>query len=280
MLPTRDLSTPTGPLPLTVMGFGGAPLGNMYTAISDADAGATLDAAWDAGTARVRHGASVRRRLSEERFGRALAARDRGATTCCRPRSAGCCATAVLASHRRATFVNTPRRTFDYDYSYDGVMRSHDASLRRLGQDRVDILFVHDVDVMSHGSRERVHRARARALRSRWLPRARGASCRGRGARHRRRRERVGSVRDAAGPRRLRLLSARRALHACSSRRRSPRSCRSASGAASASSSAGRSTQAFLQPGRWMARSTTTGPRRQTSSIESRASRRRARRTV
>ena len=44
MLPTRDLSTPTGPLPLTILGFGGAPLGNMYTAISDADAGATLDA--------------------------------------------------------------------------------------------------------------------------------------------------------------------------------------------------------------------------------------------
>jgi D-threo-aldose 1-dehydrogenase len=51
-------------------------------------------------------------------------------------------------------FFETPSRREVYDYSYDGVMRSSEASLERLGVDRVDILFVHDVDIFTHGSTE------------------------------------------------------------------------------------------------------------------------------
>ena len=39
-----------------------------------------------------------------------------------------------------------------FDYTYDGVMRSHDASLERLGVAAIDILLIHDVDVWTHGS--------------------------------------------------------------------------------------------------------------------------------
>ena len=39
-----------------------------------------------------------------------------------------------------------------YDYSYDGVMRSVDDSLQRLGMHRIDVLLIHDVDVWTHGS--------------------------------------------------------------------------------------------------------------------------------
>ena len=39
-----------------------------------------------------------------------------------------------------------------YDYSYDGVMRSVEDSLQRLGMDRIDVLLIHDVDVWTHGS--------------------------------------------------------------------------------------------------------------------------------
>ena len=38
-----------------------------------------------------------------------------------------------------------------YDYSYDGIMRSFEDSLQRLGLDRVDILYVHDIGTMTHG---------------------------------------------------------------------------------------------------------------------------------
>jgi D-threo-aldose 1-dehydrogenase len=51
-------------------------------------------------------------------------------------------------------FYDTPNRTFRYDYTYDGVMRSHEASLARLQQDRIDILLVHDIDVFTHGTAE------------------------------------------------------------------------------------------------------------------------------
>ena len=49
-------------------------------------------------------------------------------------------------------FIDAPEKQVVYDYTYDGVMRSHDASLARLGVDAIDILLVHDVDVWTHGS--------------------------------------------------------------------------------------------------------------------------------
>jgi D-threo-aldose 1-dehydrogenase len=49
-------------------------------------------------------------------------------------------------------FFDTPSRQEVFDYTYDGVMRSLEASLERLGVDSIDILFVHDCDVFTHGS--------------------------------------------------------------------------------------------------------------------------------
>jgi D-threo-aldose 1-dehydrogenase len=51
-------------------------------------------------------------------------------------------------------FFDVPSRRVVYDYSYDGVMRSLEMSLERLGLDRVDILLCHDIDVFTHGSVE------------------------------------------------------------------------------------------------------------------------------
>ena len=149
---TRTLNTPTGPLPLTSMGFGGAPLGNLYSAISEETAALTIDAAWDAGMRLFDTAPQYGFGLSEERFGRVLAGR---------PRDAYVLSSKVGRLLRdcesdevpRIGFVDTPQRTFDYDYSYDGVMRSFESSLKRLSLSRVDILFVHDVDVFTHGSR-------------------------------------------------------------------------------------------------------------------------------
>ena len=49
-------------------------------------------------------------------------------------------------------FFDTPSRRERFDYTYDGVMRSLDFSLERLGIDAIDIVFVHDIDVWTHGS--------------------------------------------------------------------------------------------------------------------------------
>ncbi|MCP5087276.1 MAG: aldo/keto reductase, partial [Rhodobacteraceae bacterium] len=53
-------------------------------------------------------------------------------------------------------FVGVPQKKIVFDYSYDGIMKSHEASLKRLGVDRVDVLLAHDVgDMFSFGDRER-----------------------------------------------------------------------------------------------------------------------------
>ena len=51
-------------------------------------------------------------------------------------------------------FFDVPNRQEVFDYSYDGVMRSFEASFERTGLDRFDILFCHDVDIFTHGSKE------------------------------------------------------------------------------------------------------------------------------
>jgi D-threo-aldose 1-dehydrogenase len=159
----RSLQTRTGPLDLTVVGFGGAPLGNLYTPVSEEEAAATLEAAWDAGLRLFDTAPQYGFGLSEERLGRALARW---------PRDEFILSTKVGRVVRGLSpgelpqptaFVETPPRTFDYDYSYDGVMRSLESSLARLRTDRVEILLVHDVDVVSHGSRE-ASEARVREL--------------------------------------------------------------------------------------------------------------------
>ncbi|MFQ5624432.1 MAG: aldo/keto reductase, partial [Paracoccaceae bacterium] len=50
-------------------------------------------------------------------------------------------------------WFEVPSRQEVYDYSYDGVMRSLEFSLERLGVDRIDILYAHDIDIFNHGSK-------------------------------------------------------------------------------------------------------------------------------
>ena len=53
----------------------------------------------------------------------------------------------------QGAFFETPSRREIFDYSYDGVMRSLEFSLERLGVDHIDIVYAHDVDVFTHGSK-------------------------------------------------------------------------------------------------------------------------------
>ena len=134
-------------LEVPVVGFGGAPLGNMYEAFSDEQARATVEAAYDAGMRLYGHG------LSEHRVGEALRWKDRD--SCVLSTKVG----RLLRPRDPATldggiFAQTLPFEGVYDYSYDGVMRSFEASLQRLGTHRIDILLIHDVDIWTHGSEE------------------------------------------------------------------------------------------------------------------------------
>jgi D-threo-aldose 1-dehydrogenase len=201
------------PVTLTRMGFGGAAIGNLYRKVSDEDAHGALLAAWDAGIRTFDTAPQYGLGLSERRVGAALAKVGRdGATISTKVgRLLVDCAPDEVTPE---AFVHVPQKRIVYDYSYDGVMRSHEASLARLGVERVDILLVHDVDAFTHGSRE-ASDARVRELFDRGGYRALEAlRADGRVKGDRRRGQRMGSLPDAARARRLRLLPARRPLHA------------------------------------------------------------------
>jgi D-threo-aldose 1-dehydrogenase len=129
------------------LGFGAAALGNLYTAVSDENARAAVDAALAAGLNYFDTAPHYGFGLSESRLGGLL------------PGSAHI-STKV---GRRLVPIEAPtdavRHGFAgaapfepvFDYSYDGVMAAFEASLARLGRERVDVLLAHDLGRMTHG---------------------------------------------------------------------------------------------------------------------------------
>jgi D-threo-aldose 1-dehydrogenase len=132
------------------IGFGGAPLGNLFAPIPEPDAVRAVAAAYDVGIRCFDTAPLYGRGRSERRIGAAL--RDR-------PRASFRISTKVGRLLRPATgrpttdeaYTDIPDFEVEYDYSEDGALRSLDASLERLGLDRVDTLFIHDIDRWTHG---------------------------------------------------------------------------------------------------------------------------------
>ena len=130
---------------VTALGLGCAPLGNLFDAVSDVNAQATVDAAWDAGIRLFDTAPLYGNGLSERRLGAALAQR---------PRNEFVLSTKVGRLLREpppgtsldTIFADAPQRDPVFAYSRDDVLRSIDESLTRLGLDRIDIVYVHDPD--------------------------------------------------------------------------------------------------------------------------------------
>lgn len=141
------------PVPLTAMGFGGAPLGNLYRTITEEDAQATLQAAYDAGIRFFDTAPQYGLGRSEGRFGEALKrfGRDTVQLSTKIGRLLVDCAPDEVTPE---AFVDVPQKRIVFDYTYDGVMRSYEASRSRLDIENADVLLVHDVDVFSQGSQE------------------------------------------------------------------------------------------------------------------------------
>ena len=148
---SKIFKAPSGAeIPFTELGFGTAPLGNLFRALPEEEAQATAQAAWDAGIRYIDTAPLYGLGLSETRLNHFL----RG-----KPRDSYVLSTKVgrlleVCPPDQRTgigkFFDTPSRREVYDYSHDGIMRSVEASLERLGIDRIDILFVHDIDVFNH----------------------------------------------------------------------------------------------------------------------------------
>ena len=127
------------------LALGGAPLGNMFEPVSGEDAQATVDAAWARGVRFFDTAPLYGHGLSEIRIGRALAGRPRDEYIL----STKVGRLLVPVGDREpdpTIFVDVPPVHPVFDFSRDGVLRSVEASLGRLGVDRIDLLHVHDPD--------------------------------------------------------------------------------------------------------------------------------------
>ncbi|MGF1619800.1 MAG: aldo/keto reductase [Rhodomicrobiaceae bacterium] len=144
------------------MGFGGAPLGNLYRKVEESDAQAALQAAYDNGIRYFDTAPQYGLGLSEQRFGVAIQRFGRVNIQLSTKvgRLIEDCAPEEVTPE---AFVDVPQKKIVFDYTYDGVMRSYEAGRERLGVANADILLVHDVDVFSHGSQE-VSDAKVREL--------------------------------------------------------------------------------------------------------------------
>ena len=149
-IPSRSIGG--SELKLTELGFGAAPIGNLYRPISDSDAADTATAALEAGIAYFDTAPYYGFGLSERRIGDVL----RGVEPVVVSSKVGRLLkadSAVRGYGQRHGYCSPMPFEPLYDYTFDGVMDSWEASLQRLGLARVDILYVHDIGRSNHGDR-------------------------------------------------------------------------------------------------------------------------------
>ncbi|WP_416311656.1 aldo/keto reductase [Pseudomonas sp. W03] len=134
----------------TRLGFGTAPLGNMFRAVPAEEVQATVDAAWNNGVRYFDTAPFYGAGLSETRLGAALANR---------PRDEYVLSTKVgriildeledpaarELGEKSGLFEHGNRNRIVNDYSADATLRSIEDSLKRLGTDRLDIVWIHDI---------------------------------------------------------------------------------------------------------------------------------------
>ena len=147
-VPRRALGR-TG-LDVSVLGFGAAPLGDLYAQLDDATAIAAVERALALGLNLLDTSPLYGHGLAEHRCGTAIRRWPREQ---------------VVLSTKVGRYMDPfaprgdgsgyrggqPHRAV-IDYSYDGTLRSVEQSLLRLGTDRIDLLLIHDVDVWTHGA--------------------------------------------------------------------------------------------------------------------------------
>lgn len=141
-------------LALSEVGFGTVPVGNLYHTVDDAQARGALEAALEAGITFFDTAPYYGYGLSERRLGDVLRERSGFVLSTKAGRLLEPAPQIKDASNRRgfcSSFPFEPR----YDYSYEGIMRSYEDSLQRLGLAHIDILLIHDIGALTHGDRHR-----------------------------------------------------------------------------------------------------------------------------
>src|SRR5216683_57751 len=150
-----------------VLGFGGATIGGIGTQVTEAQAHATLDAAWDAGLRYFDTAPWYGRGVSELRIGRLLREK---------PVEEFVISTKVGRILRAPASLPTDRSPWssggpfevEFDYSYGGILRAYEDSLQRLGLARIQLAIVHDLDLGYHAPQARWEAMMAQLITGGW----------------------------------------------------------------------------------------------------------------
>ncbi|MFG3256635.1 aldo/keto reductase [Streptomyces sp. NPDC048172] len=137
---------PVPPLGTPRLGLGCAQLGNLAASMEEDRARAVVRTALELGCTYLDTAPHYGVGLSEERLGRALAGVPRETYTL--STKVGRRLRPVVAGERPPAegFVDTPARAREWDFTADGIRRTLESSLERLGTDHVDIVYLHDVE--------------------------------------------------------------------------------------------------------------------------------------
>ncbi len=137
---------PLGRTALTVtrFGLGTAPLAGMFEAVDEDTGVAVIERAWDAGIRFFDTAPLYGHGLAETRLGKVLRQKPRDEFTLAS--KVGRLLRADAQPEPGQSWRGTPPVNPVFDFSYDGVMRSFEESLERLGLDRIDVLHIHDPD--------------------------------------------------------------------------------------------------------------------------------------
>ena len=149
--PTRRVGQTS--LRLPVLGFGTAPLGGMFQAVDGTEGAATLAQALDAGMTYVDTAPFYGFGLSERRVGDGLRGQSHVLSTKVGRLLAPGMTPAAAAMGWPEPLPFHPV----FDYSYDAIMRSFEASLHRLGLEKIDILYVPDIGEVTPGENAQKH---------------------------------------------------------------------------------------------------------------------------
>src|SRR5260221_8590452 len=137
-------------LSVSVLGFGTAPLGDLFARLDDDTAIAAVERAFELGINLLDTSPLYGRGLSEHRCGTAIRRVPRQDIVVCT--KVGRWMDPFHGTSNGSGFVGGQPQRAVVDYSYDGTMRSVEQSMLRLGTDRLDLLLIHDVDVWTHGA--------------------------------------------------------------------------------------------------------------------------------
>ena len=151
----RQLGTTS--VSLTQLGFGGSGVGELWRALPEDQVQGTLKEAWESGVRYFDTSPWYGRGLSELRIGHALRSRPRDQ---------------FVLSSKVGRLLSLPKDPgnwdrspwvgglpFDHrrDYTYDGIMRSYEDSIQRIGTSYIDLLLIHDLDHWHLGTDARVN---------------------------------------------------------------------------------------------------------------------------